>query len=247
MSSKRSYDSDGSSSGDEEEELLDVYHYIAVAGGQEYGRHPGEEPAQPAPSTSRADFYAYWKALVEARTAQGRPTRINLAAQTARTPLEAAVEAAEFKSRFQGRPTPIDPRMSVSEEAVQHFRDVARINAGLAEERAQNEAARIVQEARMRRTTPTPAPMTPNGNGRPPMTPQRNAVRPALPLRRAGGIAATVRPPTTPEELEGGIAGLGLNPEEARNRFGRALRNKNLSAHKRAKYMLIYNMLARFA
>ncbi len=244
MSQKRKNDL----SDEEDEEELDVYHYIALTGGQEWGRHPGETGAFPhsVPQGNyshtafdralNTQYHDYWMHLFRRRIDENRPARdLRLAPSTE---LERAVHEARFRSGLDVRLDTHAPNPTA--RAVAHFNQVAQI--------AQQEAAAAVieEETRARkalRSTPSPAPTTP---GRPPMTPQRGAARPAFAqaVRRVGiaggqGVAAAA------QGIVAQIEGLNLeDPSRAQSRFGRALRNPNLSAHKRKKYTKIYNALS---
>lgn len=243
MSEKRSRDDV-----EDEEEDFDVYHYIAVSGGQEWGRQP-QERSTAQPFTSRGggnpnrELLEYWRSLVYKRQQMGEPTRIDLGGVT-RTPLEAAVETANYKSVLPGkrREHITDPVA----EAIRHFESVARYNVIRAEEDIQDIAARRVRAAHEQRRSDRASATQPIAMpGRPPRgPPPRGGSGGSLPIRQAGGIAGSVVPrELTPDDL---IRSLTLDgARDAHTRFGRALKNRNMSAHKRSKYTQIYNALAR--
>lgn len=243
--SKRAYDDD--------DDEVDVNHFISVTGGQEWGRHPGEEVgafpyAIPQANYTRTlfdralnqQYHDYWSNLFNRRVIGGnRLARLNLEPTT---DLERAVREARFQSKLDARPSvAVVEATNPTARAIAHFHQVAQI--------AQQEAAMAVLEEHarerkaIRTTTPSPAPTTP---GRPPMTPQRGGVRPALAqaVRQvgiAGGQGTAAATAATVAQLEG----LNLeDPSGARHRFGRALRNPNLPTRTRKKYTRIYNALS---
>jgi hypothetical protein len=294
MSRKRNLDSEPE---DEEEEPLDVYHYIAVTGGQAWGRHPGEEgrvfPYEipegiDRPSTQR--YYDYWMNLYTQRIAERRNARLEPDDLEPSTDLERAVLEAGFRSSLEEPAIPsaeVRSATNVTERAVAHFRQVAQ------DQQRAAAAAFLAQERARKRSTPSPAPTTP---GLPPRTPGRPPTVPGRPptaslprgaarafgqvtgdarntqLARAvrevgiaagqgtdaaahglmgqlGGLTIGRRDQGAAAAAGGGLAsqleGLSLeDPDGARNRFGRALRNPNLSSHKRKKYTKLYYALA---
>ncbi len=248
----------------DDEESRSVHYYIAQTGGQEWGRHPGEagtgEDAiqiimpdttlttnRDTNRTVNQNYLNYWRTVYNTRVNSGRPARLNLDPVT---DLERAVLGANFASEAAMR---IDTTSrSAHEAAVASFQDIAA--------RARAAQARML--------VPRPAIMPGRRHAVPP-----NLPRPASRPRLEGGIVSFAQereeqrtmndlsislaglgtgadePPSDEDDDAGGVeAELGpqINPGEARARFGRALRKRNLSAHKRSKYTKIYNFLSKF-